>query len=255
MRPAQSWVVKLFFKGAKPHETAGVMQQGLYMSEFFHYMNVGLLEQLGKEYKKKGNLIFHSRTKTSCKIVKPNKEIYYILGFLADGCLPKRKWKYEIEIYQKNLKILRKISNMFEKNFNLKPKISLHKNAYRLRICSKPLYLYLTELYEEALKNFHKSKFRKYFISGFLDAEGSLIRTKNRTRVAISQSDADVLKKISKVLDEFNIHSKIYGPYQHRNSKKPMHYLHIEGRHVNNFFKKIPTLRFFAAPHTMTLLR
>jgi len=54
-------------------------------------MNAGILKQLGKEYKKKGNLIFHARTKSLCRIIKPNKNVFYILGFLADGCLPKRK--------------------------------------------------------------------------------------------------------------------------------------------------------------------
>ena len=99
------------------------------------------------------------------------------------------------------------------------------------------------------------NKFRKYFIAGFVDAEGSLIKLKTGLRVAITQSDADVLKKISKVLHKLNIHSKVYGPYEHRNSKKQMYYLHIEGKHVQTFFKKISSLRFFLVPHTMTLLR
>ena len=216
---------------------------------------MGLLKQLGKEYKKKGNLIIHERTKSSCKIIKPNKDVFYIIGFLADGCLPKRKWKYEIEIYQKDLKLLKKIAKMFKKNFELKPKISSHKNISRLRVCSKPLYFYLKELHKEVLENLEKKKLRRHFISGFLDAEGSLIKTKKGLRVSITQSDIDVLKKISKVLGEYNIHSKVYGPYMHRNSKKPMFYLHVEGKHVSKFFKKIPSLRFFSVPHTMTLLR
>ena len=215
----------------------------------------GLLKKLGREYKRRGNLIFHERTKSSCKIIKPNKDVFYILGFLADGCLPKRKWKYEIELYQKDKKLLNKIARLFEINFNVKPKISLHQNAYRLRICSKPLYLYLKEHLEDVQKNLEKKKFKKYFISGFLDAEGSLIKTKNGKRVAITQSSAEVLSRISKVLQNIDIHSKVYGPYQHRNSKKKMYYLHIEGKNADKFFKKIPSLRFFLAPCTMTLLR
>jgi intein/homing endonuclease len=216
---------------------------------------VGLLKQLGKEYQKKGDKIFHARTKSSCKIIRPNKDVMYIIGFLADGCLPKRKWKYEIEIYQKNLKLLRKIAKMFEKNFEVKPKVSSHKNAYRLRVCSKPLYLYLKELYEKVLDDLEVIRLNRHFISGFLDAEGSLIKLKTGLRVAITQSDADVLKKISKVLQKLNIHSKVYGPYEHRNSRKQMYYLHIEKENVQKFFKKIPSLRFFPVPHTMTLLR
>jgi intein-encoded DNA endonuclease-like protein len=217
-------------------------------------MNVGFLEQLGKEYKRKGNYYFHPRTKSSCKISKPGRDVYYILGFLADGCLSKRKWKYEIEIYQKDKNLLNKISKMFEKNFNVKPQISWHTNAYRLRVCSKPLFVHISNLYESALRDLVHMEYRKNFIAGFLDAEGSLVQTKNGSRVAITQADVDVLRKISRVLRNYHIHSKVYGPYDHKNSRKKMHYLHIEGKHVKVFFRKIPSLRF-STPHTMTLLR
>ena len=64
----------------------------------------------------------------------------------------------------------------------------------------------------------------------------AMIKLKKGMRVAITQSNADVLKKISKVLQKYNIHSKIYGPYEHRNSKKQMYYLHIEKDNVQKFF-------------------
>jgi len=208
-------------------------------------MNLGFVKQLGEEYKIKGNYVFHDRTKSSCKIIKPNKDIFYIIGFLADGCLPKRKWKYEIEFYQKNKKLLRKISKMFEKNFEVKPRISLGKNVFRLRICSKPLYIYIKDLHNSTIKKLEKLKLSKYFISGFLDAEGSLFKTKNGWRVAITQCDADVLRKISKVLQRNNIHSKVYDPYNPKTSRKQVYYLHIEGKNVTKFFKMIPSLRFF----------
>lgn len=219
-------------------------------------MNASLFKKLGEEYRREGNWIYHNRTKTSVRIIKPNKDIMYIIGFLADGCLSKRKWKYEIEIHQKNFKLLNKISRLFEKNFQKKPAIKWQRDIYRLRICSKPLYLYLDELYSKSLQHLKAMKYSKYFIAGFADAEGSLLKTKKSLRFAITQADKKILTDISKILNKkYSIHSKIYGPYKHKNSKKLMYYLHLEGKNVHIYFKNVPSLRFFPIPHTMTFLR
>ncbi len=209
---------------------------------------MNILRQIGKEYKLQRNLIIHERTKTSVRLRRPNKDIFYIVGFLADGCLSERKWKYEVEIYQRNRKLLREIARLFEKNFLLKPKISWHNGAYRLRVCSKPLFFYLRDLLKSC-SDLEKIRFNKYFIAGFIDAEGSLIKTKKGVRFVITQADKDILMKIARILKKrFKIHSRIYGPYKHRNSRKEMFYIHIEGKYVMMFFRNVPSLRWPFCP-------
>ena len=196
-----------------------------------------------------------------------NEDIAYLLGMLRDGHISRRGNKTIIEFYQQNIDILKRLQSTLIQNFSYQSEIRKHKDVHRLRVFRKEVSNTIANLSRSI--DFRKISWdtAKYFVAGYVDAEGSLLIGR-RIRIVVTQADKEDLSRLSELIEEntdINC-TKIQGPYAHKMSKKDMYYLVIDGkRNVEKFFKEIPVahekflkrLREMAtlAPHTITLLR
>lgn len=148
--------------------------------------------------------------------IEKTKDLAYILGAMHDGYLYEKD--YLISISQKDEHWLEYLQGIFLRQFKLSGKIRKFRNAFKLRIFSKQLFLEFKELIKTAIPEFVRDDKEMWnpYVSGFFDAEGhctkpeTFIKTKKK-KIQFHQNNKEKLEFIKKVLDNFEIKSgKIY---------------------------------------------
>ncbi len=139
-------------------------------------------------------------------------ETCYLLGALRDGNFDVRLGKnYELRIYQDNKRWLVSVSELFHRNFRIKPKIT----GNLLRINNKKIIeeLLLISEYRNPQKFWGTPSYLRkcsteetwWYVSGFWDSEGGLPlnpETATRKYISFDQKNRDSLEFIRNFLIE-----------------------------------------------------
>ncbi len=117
---------------------------------------------------------------------KMEEKLAYLVGALRDGTVSEDCKEYTVAFYSIDKTYLKKIRMMIDCVFNLKPKIRRFGDCLGLRIRSKVIYLFFRIVFEAESKQIYwntpkiikksKNRFKRAYISGFFDAEGSVPR-------------------------------------------------------------------------------
>ncbi|MDT4368421.1 LAGLIDADG family homing endonuclease [Blautia faecis] len=148
-----------------------------------------------------------------------NQEKAYIIGLLmADGCVHKNT--ISISLQEDDKYILEKINSLLGSNrpikpINMKKKKITYKNQYKLSIVNKYMANQLRNLgivNQKSLKleypEWVSNNLLPHLIRGYLDGDGSIIKTRNRVSLT---GTCMFLYKLKDVLyDTLNIESTIY---------------------------------------------
>lgn len=137
------------------------------------------------------------------------EDIAFILGALEDGNFYSRPeiGEFLIEVEQKNKKWLEILAKAFKNSFQIEPKIKKRKDKngiFRLRIYSKEIFQKLQELKSKSnwlLQENQKVKIA--FLRGIFDAEGSVIKNKNR--ITLSNKNEELLRLCQNLLLDLGI--------------------------------------------------
>src|SRR3989338_6410 len=160
-------------------------------------------------------------------------KLAYLSGFLRDGSVTSGKsHEYKIVFYQKSREFLESVINpMFKKVFGVEPKIKFGNGCWESYVYSKEILKFFVRTLEFPLHRgqtrwdvpdvIKKSNFeiKKFFITGFFDAEGSVSLGK-KPKLAFYQSwftgdECPPLKFIKDFLNENGIKtSNVNGPYK-----------------------------------------
>ncbi len=151
-----------------------------------------------------------------------NADLAYLLGMLHDGHISFRDNRVIVEFYQQNTGILQYLQQILERRYNYRPRITKHRGAYRLRVFKKEISSLIANLSRNT--DFRKIPWSiaKYFVAGYIDAEGCLLIDREYTRIVVTQADKEDLLRLSELIEEnteINC-TKIQGPYAHKMSKK-----------------------------------
>ncbi len=169
-------------------------------------------------------------------MVLVNNNVAYLLGYLAgDGCVRSyltNGWKghYVISITSKYKKVLIRLRELFNKEFNIQSKWNLRKGVnhkqgntfYQLQVYCKKFYYQLKRRGTYGTKNWRvpnvvkraNKVIKANWLAGFYDAEGSkskLITGKKTkypcsfTRVRVSTINRKGMKDVQKLLLDFGI--------------------------------------------------
>jgi len=165
----------------------------------------------------------HAKVRISKKISPEKAAIHaYICG---DGHIKIRNDNrgyphHDIRIWPDNKELAYFIVHLFQKEFNIEPKIRDLGKYFRVEIASKPAFLNLIKIGNSATKDWQipknltkKSKIK--WIKAFFDCESNVdILGK---RIALKSVNFNGLLQIRDALGFFKIDSKVYGPYQPKN--------------------------------------
>lgn len=156
-----------------------------------------------------------------------NENLAYLMGFFqGDGHLAKqqteRYQEYSLHFFEEHKDFLEQLNKKIKIEFNIEGNIYAEHDArgkwYRLRLCSKPTYLFFKEILRLTsgkkvrmvgvpllIKN-SDLKFQIAFIRGFFDAEGSVGETSKNPWLEIGQASTDnpaeILVWIKEILDK-----------------------------------------------------
>lgn len=191
------------------------------------------------------------------------EELSYLLGALRDASIHRYGSDYEIIILQKDKSWLDMISKFIMDLFDIKTKISLGDNCYRIRFRSKSLFNKLVSEFDFP-ENGKQTEWstpqkirenilsRKMYISGFFDAEGGVSVTNHRRlypRIDFYQSwnnksGCPPLEDIKEFLEDFGIKcGKIRERKATKISNYPRYVLSISSLNgVNKFCNLINSL-------------
>lgn len=141
-----------------------------------------------------------------------NENLAYLMGFFqGDGHLAKEQTKryqeYSLHFFEEHKEFLEQLNKKIKSEFDVKGNIyeehDLSGRWYRLRICSKPIYLFFKEILGltsgrkvrhikvPAIIKDSKQKFQLAFIRGFFDAEGGVGETTKNPWLEIGQASAN----------------------------------------------------------------
>lgn len=183
-------------------------------------------------------------TRTEWALLHPNltpsRELAYILGVLkGDGCVSKfkggRTWQYQIVLQVADRKFalafkraLDKIDlhAKFDKTIQRSPRY-FGRRMYRVIARSKMFYNWYVSL---SLANIEKTltekSFVTSFIKGFYESEGYALKSKNknagnwfRCRIAIYNTDYDLLKLVKRLLERLGF---CFSLYPMKNTPSPL---------------------------------
>lgn len=182
----------------------------------------------------------------------------YFLGFLRDGTVTKHKEAiYDVAIYQKDKEFLEKfIVPLGEFLFGKKLKIRPSGADFEWRLHSKSVFKLITSKfdYPKSLRQIEwpvpklildaPLEIQKWYIAGFVDAEGSVCMEHGKPVIYVYQSwigeGTHPLESIKQMLRKFTIYS--HGPYLYRPDKFA-YKLEMEDRSARLFFELIPTIK------------
>ena len=195
--------------------------------------------------------------KTSAKVPTSLTPAFaYFLGFLRDGTVTRYKRVHDVVIYQKDKEFLEQIivplgQLLFGKKLQIRP--SGEDFAWRLH--SKSIFHLITTKfdYPASLRQVEwpvpklildaPLDIQKWYIAGFVDAEGSVCIEKGKPVIYIYQSwkggkECPPLESIKQMLRKFTIYS--HGPYLCKSDKQAFR-IEMEDRSARLFFQIIPT--------------
>lgn len=182
----------------------------------------------------------------------------YFLGFLRDGTLARYKRVHDVVIYQKDKEFLEKIivplgKQLFGKTIPIKP--SGEDFAWRLHSKSVFDLIKIKFDYPESLRQIDWAvprlilqapiEIQKWYVAGFVDAEGSVCIEKSKPVIYIYQSWRDptkcpTLEGIRQILRSFGIFA--HGPYRYKKEGRAFK-LEMEDRSARLFLQIIPTIK------------
>jgi len=159
-----------------------------------------------------------------------NENLAYLMGFFqGDGHLAKeqteRYQEYSIHFFEEHKEFLEKFNEKIKEEFNINGNIYEEHDAtgkwFRLRLCSKPIYLFFKKVLGltsgRKVRNVKvpllikdlESKLQIVFIRGFFDAEGGIGETAKNPWLEIGQASAnypaEILVWIKETLDKNGI--------------------------------------------------
>jgi DNA-binding transcriptional regulator WhiA len=165
---------------------------------------------------------------------KITTDLAYIAGYhFGDGYLEdsnktihrKGKADYEITYADENGDMIQIIVSMFQRLFNVKPKVSKRGNMFVARLYSKIVHAFLQYVLKlqigkkqtERIPDYiHEDlELLRHFIRGFFDAEGYIYYDKynKKVRLGVTNSNMPLLHEMKdNLLNAFNI--RILGPYK-----------------------------------------
>jgi intein-encoded DNA endonuclease-like protein len=152
-------------------------------------------------------------------------DLFYLVGALRDGSIYKYNRNYTIVWYSNNLEYLKNEIGTRLKALGYAYHLDEYKKRqFRIRVYSKDLYRTIAELFEHPLNTKKRSpwptppivkkaplKCQIEYTKGFVDAEGSVIKSNKGVQVDVSQQIKEPLCFISKVFEKLGI--RITGIY------------------------------------------
>jgi intein/homing endonuclease len=186
--------------------------------------------------------------KKNVKVPKVLTEgISYLLGALRDGSLI---FPASIEFSQKNINFLKNIREILKIEFGVECKIygpQKKDGCYYIKLQSLGLFAILWTLSNWKRGQFNTpeiilsapKELQRPYIKAFFDAEGSFKSNGNPViyQTWKDESGCPPLQDISKMLLNFGIKSKLYGPY--RGVNRPSYELYIPSEYKNKFLALI----------------
>ena len=182
----------------------------------------------------------------------------YFLGFLRDGTVTRYRRVHDVVIYQKDKKFLEQVivplgQLLFGKRLQIRPS----GEDFSWRLHSKSLFTLITTKfdYPESLRQIEwpvpqlildaPLEIQKWYIAGFVDAEGSVCIEKGKPVIYIYQSwkggkECPLLESIKQMLRKFGIYS--HGPYLCKSDKQAFR-IEMEDRSARLFLQMIPTIK------------
>ena len=151
-----------------------------------------------------------------------NTQSGYILGlYFGDGYIHyhKKSRHYTTEFYLNSIKdqdicqLLKEI--LTKRGHNVFITKDKRGNWLRIKVNSKDLYTYIKSYNPINLEKETKS-FKLGFVSGFVDAEGYV----GNSTINVTNTDFDLLKEITKMLNELNIRSSLKKRAKSKKDKK-----------------------------------
>ena len=170
------------------------------------------------------DLIYTTRLK---KIKLPyflTPKLSYLLGWMCgDGNLSESRNHYVVAVCEKSRKQLEFILDpLFQELFNVRaPIFRKSSRGYVMQVGAKPVFKFFKKVLRVEVGKIPivirgaDSINKRYFLSGFFDAEGYV--DVSDPRIVISQANFYFLKEIARLFEEINIH--FMGPYFHKNEK------------------------------------
>ncbi len=154
-------------------------------------------------------------------------QLFYLIGALRDGSVYKYNRNYTVVWYSSSREYLE--NEIMERlgALGYKSRLDEYKDHhYRVRVFSRKLYKIVVEEFEHPIRTSRKRapwytprrvvispiKLQIEYLKGFVDAEGSIIRSRKGNQIDISQQIKEPLEHISTLLN--NIGIKTTGIYR-----------------------------------------
>lgn len=196
----------------------------------------------------------------------------YFIGFLRDGTLDKDTHTYAVRIFQKDKEFLENVINGISVAlFNKRAKIIESGADFAWQLSSKPLSLFIQKNFDYPKSFLQKfwdvpkiilespTEIKKWYIAGFVDAEGSVCWERDRISRFISvyiyqswnnPNECPPLFKIKQMLNEFNINC--IGPQLYKKNSNAFR-LKLTYRNSRKFLREIPLLKKLLPVHQKNL--
>ena len=182
----------------------------------------------------------------------------YFVGLLRDGNLNKCYRSYKVRIYQKDKRFLEEVVNSLSKTlFQKTAKIIQSGSDFVWQLDSKPLFQLITEVFDypkDKTQKWWKTpsiilqaplEIQKWYIAGFVDAEGSIRIENKKPIIYIYQSwnnpnECPPLNDLKLMLKQFGINAS--GPKLYKKGNNAFR-LKIKDRSARIFLRTIPLIR------------
>jgi len=193
----------------------------------------------------------HSKVRLSKKISKEKTAINsYLCG---DGDIKAREERfcYDIRFYLDDLALAKRVVSLFRKEFNIVPvirkmqsKIPNGRGYFKVEISNKPVCRHLLKLGSYGSLNWRvpsklNKDLRKEWVKCFFDCEAH-VNIGNK-QIQIKSVNRYGLVDLKNMLEEHEILSKLYGPYEQKGENhNPYSFLIIVGKkNIKEYYKKI----------------
>ncbi len=188
----------------------------------------------------------HSKVRINNVISKEKVAINaYLCG---DGWIAIREDKnkdmhYEIRVFLDNEALAKRVVNLFEKEFNISPKIVYYGGCFNVQIKNKPACLNLYSFgkyghYKWAIPKELPKKHLIEWIKCFFDCEAYV--NLSHKYIQVKSVNYLGLESIKQSLELLGIHSSLYGPYKPRIKKhSPYGMLFVRRKENINVYKKL----------------
>lgn len=174
-----------------------------------------------------------------------------------------KKFNYYIRFFIDDLILAKRIVNLFEIEFNIKPAIRVMKSKvlsgegyYKIEISNKPVCNHLLELGRYghllwAIPLELKESFKDEWIRYFFDCE-AYVNLKKR-QIQLKSVNGHGMVKLKGMLEKYHIFPKLYGPYDNGPNHNPYYFLIILGK--ENITKYHDKIGFYHSRKIKSLVR